>query len=183
MSRLRIRYLPLLIAGLLVQILIFTPILGKSDIIHDVGPYIYVGTLATTLFVMFKNLQIPGMPVIILGAFLNALVITANGGYMPSPESALEDAGLLERVQADEQDKADGDYVLTNSTVADDDTHLRVLGDVLVVPERYPLSNVYSLGDIVIAIGAGIAIVLVMRRRPEDERPEEQRSVDSELVS
>lgn len=175
MAHLRIRYLPLLVVGMVIQVLMFTVILGRNELVQDIGPYIYIGTLFTTLFVMFKNISIPGMPVIILGAICNALVITANGGFMPAPESALERAGLLEHVQIEEQQKAEGDWVLSNSMVADDDTHLRFLGDVIVVPERYPFSNVYSIGDIIIAIGAAIAIITVMRSRPE-----EQHLVDSE---
>ncbi len=175
MAHLRIRYLPLLVAGLVIQVLMFTPILGRNELVQDIGPYIYIGTLFTTLFAMFKNISIPGMPIIILGAILNALVITANGGFMPSPTSALAEAGLLEHVEIEEQRKAEGDWVLSNSTVSDDDTRLGFLGDVIVVPERYPFSNVYSLGDIIIAIGAAVAIITVMRSRPE-----EQRSADSE---
>lgn len=170
-SGLRIRYLPLLIAALLVQVAIFSSILGTRDFIYDYGPYIYIGTLAMSLFVMLMNMQIPGMPVIALGAFLNAVVITANGGYMPSPRSALIEADRLQHVQVDEQKKADNEWVLSNSTVADDDTRLRFLGDVIPIPDSVPFANVISIGDIILAIGAGIAIVGVMHRRPDEHEP------------
>jgi hypothetical protein len=159
-SQFRIRYLPLAIAAVVIQVLIFSPILGTREFIHDIGPYIHIATLLMTMFVMAKNFHIPGMPVVLLGALLNAIVIIANGGFMPSPESALEDAGLLENAQS-------GNRVLSNSTVADDDTRLRFLGDVISVPEGIPLANVYSIGDLVLAVGVGIAIVTVMHRRPE----------------
>jgi hypothetical protein len=151
-------------------VLIFSPILGTREFIHDIGPYIHIATLLMTMFVMAKNFHIPGMPVVLLGALLNAIVIIANGGFMPSPESALEDAGLLENAQS-------GNRVLSNSTVADDDTRLRFLGDVISVPEGIPLANVYSIGDLVLAVGVGIAIVTVMHRRPE-----QQELADSETV-
>ena len=173
-SGLRIRYLALLVAAVVVQMAIFTPILGTRQFIHETGPYIYIATLLVTLFVMFNNRQIPGMTVIMLGAFLNALVIIANGGYMPSPASALREAGRLDYVQCNNPDK---DCILSNSTVADDDTRLRFLGDVIAMPDSFPLANVISLGDIVIAIGAAIAIVTVMHRRPTERRP-----ADSEIV-
>ncbi len=161
-SVIRIRYLPFLVAALLVQIAIFTPILGTRQFIYDFGPYIYIGTLLVTLAVMLKNVQIPGMPVIALGALLNALVIIANGGRMPSPESALREAGLLDRVRDGEQANANGESVFTNSTVTDDDTRLSFLGDIIAIPNI----NVISIGDILIAIGAAIAIVIIMRRKP-----------------
>ncbi len=168
---LRIRYLPLLIAAVLIQVAIFSPILGTRAIIHDIGPYIYIGTLAMSLFVMVMNFQIPGMKFIALGALLNAVVIVANGGYMPSPESALREADRLQYVQ---RDPDDDDSVLTYSVVADDDTRLLFLGDVIPIPGDLPRANVISIGDILIALGAGIAIVSVMRRRPE-RQPEPNR--------
>jgi hypothetical protein len=78
---------------------------------------------------------------------------------MPSPRSALERAGKLDTVQPEDTN------ILSNSTIADDDTRLSFLGDVIVIPERYPFANVMSIGDIVIAIGAIVAIVIVMHRK------------------
>lgn len=164
---LRIRLLPLLVGALLVQVAIFTPIAGGWEITHRVGPYIHIATLLVVLVVMSRNLHIPGMKIIIIGAALNALVITANGGFMPSPESALERAGRLERVRQDEAQRQGESYILSNSTIADDDTRLLFLGDVIAIPDRLPLSNVISIGDIVIAIGALVAIVRVMHREPD----------------
>ncbi|MDQ3549670.1 MAG: DUF5317 domain-containing protein [Chloroflexota bacterium] len=178
MSSLRIRYLPYLFAALAVQMAIFTPILGTRQFIHDTGPYIYIATLLVTLFVMFNNRQIPGMTVIMFGAFLNALVITANGGYMPSPAEALREAGRLDYVQCSDEDK---DCIHSNSTVADDDTRLRFFGDVIAMPDSLPLANVISPGDIVIAIGAAIAIVTVMHRRPEEREPTDTETAPSQL--
>lgn len=169
----RINWWPLLFAALLVQILIFSQLLGTRAIIHDIGPYLYIGTLAMTLAVMLRNLHIPGMWVIALGAALNALVITANGGFMPSPESALRAAGRIDEVQESEAEKASGSYVLSNSTIADDDTRLRFLGDVLAIPDAVPLANVISVGDIVIAIGAAVAIVSVMHGRGRGDELDE----------
>lgn len=174
-AQVRLRYLPLLVGALVVQVLIFSAILGTRDIVHRVGPYIYIGTLIVTLFVMVMNRRIPGMWIIALGALLNALVITANGGFMPSPEDALREAGRLDEVLEDEREQEDGSYVLSNSTIADDDTRLLFLGDVLAIPEGWPLANVISIGDILIAIGAVVAIVRVMHLRPREPEPAEQR--------
>lgn len=170
MSGLRFRYLPLLVIAVVIQMAIFTPILGKFQLIHETGPYIYIATLIATLFAMFQNRQVPGMKVIILGAFLNALVIIANGGYMPSPESALAEAGRLEYVQCNWQAE-NADCIHSNSTVADEDTRLRFLGDVVAMPGNLPLANVISPGDIFIAIGAAIAIISVMHGRHVTRQP------------
>ena len=178
----RIRLLPMLVLALLVQVAIFSPLLGQQPFIHDIGPYIHIATILMSLFVMTRNLHIPGMPVIIAGAALNALVIIANGGYMPSPEDALRESGQYEHVYVSEEERRTGGYTLTNSTVANDDTNLRFLGDVIPIPEGIPLANVISIGDIVLAIGAGIAIVRVMhlkRREDEGASGESERAADA----
>jgi hypothetical protein len=161
-SQVRLRYPWLLFAALFVQIAIFSQLLGQYAFIHRVGPYIHIATLLTTLFVMWQNAHIPGMKVIMLGAALNLIVIAANGGFMPATRSALEESGRIEILEPDEQRAAGDRPVLSNSRIKNDDTNLWWLGDVWAVPDRLPASNVYSIGDVVLAIGAGIAIVRVM---------------------
>ncbi|HUG14051.1 MAG TPA: DUF5317 domain-containing protein [Thermomicrobiales bacterium] len=163
----RIGLLPVLLAALLVQVAIFTPIAGRWEITHSIGPYAHIATLLAVLFVMLRNLHIPGMKIIVVGAALNALVITANGGFMPSPESALERAGRLDRVRQEQARQQGESPVLSNSEIADDDTRLLFLGDVIAIPDRLPLANVISIGDIVIAAGAVIAITRSMHRKQD----------------
>lgn len=160
--RVRFRALPLFVGAAFVQVLIFTPLLGTRAFIHEYGPLIYIGTVLASLAAILLNLRIPGMPLMALGAALNALVIIANGGYMPSTEEALARAGKLETVERAEDRAPGDDWVLTNSTIADDDTRLLFLGDVLAIPEGVPLANVISAGDILLALGAAIAVLRMM---------------------
>jgi hypothetical protein len=166
----RFRYLPLLMVALAVQVLIFTPLMGQMAFIHRIGPYLYMISTLITLFVLFKNLHIPGLSIILIGAVLNAVVIFANGGFMPTRAELLDEAGRLENVQQSEESAASGERLThTNSVIADDDTRLYFLGDTIAIPQRVPLSNVISIGDILIAIGAAVATARVMRLKPEPE--------------
>lgn len=172
----RIRYLPLLVLALAVQFLIFTPLLGREPWIHDIGPYLHIATILASFFVITRNFHIPGMPIIALGAALNATAIIANGGFMPSPEDALRESGLYADVHVTEEERRTDDYLFTNSTVANDDTNLAFLGDVIPIPEELPLANVISIGDVFIDLGAVVAIIRVMhlgKARDEDEDEEE----------
>ena len=45
----------------------------------------------------------------------------------------------------------DGEFENSNIT---NDAKLRFLGDIFYIPEEWPLSNVFSFGDIAIVIGA-----------------------------
>lgn len=165
----RFRYMPLLFISVLIQVLIFTPLMGQMDIIHRIGPYLYMASLTMSLIVLALNLRIPGLSIVLLGALLNAIVIFANVGYMPTHASTLEEAGRIHKVvQTDESIAAGETLTHTNSVIADDDTRLVFLGDVFAIPDGFPLSNVISIGDIFIALGAAVTIVLVMRLKPEE---------------
>ncbi len=115
---------------------------------------------------LWLNRRIPGMAVLAAGAALNALVIGLNGGVLPASARALVAAGLPTHAAR-----------FTNSTVL---AHPRLgfLGDVFWVPKGVPFSNVFSVGDALIAAGA-FAVVhlatgsrLFSRRRPADAAPE-----------
>jgi Family of unknown function (DUF5317) len=86
------------------------------------------------------NWRVPGILLTALGAALNLLAITANGGVMPASPAALARAGLAD------------DPGFQNSTVLAD-PRLAFLGDVFAVPASWPLSNVFSVGDVLIAVG------------------------------
>lgn len=158
----RLRALPLFFGAAFVQVLIFTPLLGTRGFIHDYGSLIYIASVVASLAAILLNLRIPGMKIMALGAALNALVIIANGGFMPSTEEALARAGKLEAVERSEAQAPGDDWLLTNSKIADDDTRLLFLGDVIAIPEGVPLANVISIGDILLALGAAITVLRVM---------------------
>jgi hypothetical protein len=88
------------------------------------------------------------------------VTIAVNGGTLPASPSALRRAGLP--LTEDE---------FSNSAVIED-ALLPWLGDVFAVPAGMPLANVFSIGDIVMALGAAYAVHricgtrLVRRRTP-----------------
>jgi hypothetical protein len=86
------------------------------------------------------NRRVPGMLLTGLGAALNLLAIAANGGVMPASPAAVARAGLAD------------DPGFQNSAVLAD-PRLAFLGDVFAVPASWPLSNVFSVGDVLIAAG------------------------------
>jgi hypothetical protein len=89
------------------------------------------------------NWRVPGLPLIAVGAALNLLAIAANGGVMPASHEALAAAGLPV------------DQAGFQSSTALADPRLAFLGDVFAIPDAWPLSNVFSVGDLL--IGAGLA--------------------------
>ncbi len=90
----------------------------------------------------WRNRRLPGLPVLALGGFLNALAIGLNGGTLPASPSALRRAGLPVA-----QDKFLNSGALAHPRLA-------FLGDNYPSPAWFPLHNVYSIGDLLILCGA-----------------------------
>ena len=99
------------------------------------------------------NRRVPGMALTALGAALNLLAIAANGGVMPASPDALATAGL----------PAGGPGFQNSDAVAD--PRLAFLGDIFAIPASWPLSNVFSVGDVLIALGIVWALHRICRSR------------------
>jgi hypothetical protein len=99
------------------------------------------------------NWRLPGVPLIALGAACNLAAIAANGGVMPASSTALAGAGLPVHASG-----------FQNSTALAD-PRLAFLGDVFFIPASWPLSNVFSVGDVLIALGIVWAVHGICRSR------------------
>lgn len=104
------------------------------------------------------NLRTPGMALVVAGMCTNLIAILSNGGHMPALPSALRAAGLHFETNR-------------NSTMAAS-PHFAWFVDRWALPSWVPLGNVFSVGDVLIAAG-GFVFVLVAsgalahrRRRP-----------------
>jgi Family of unknown function (DUF5317) len=149
LTALRFRWRWAVLAGIVTQVLLFsTPL---NEVVGTLGPLIYVASTALVLAAMILNWRITGMPVIALGAVSNLTAIIANRGYMPADPDAMSSLGQTISV------------AYSNSVIVRDPA-LRPLTDIFALPRWLPFANVYSIGDILIAIGIVIVIVAAMRR-------------------
>ena len=156
LAELRLRWVPLILLGLAVQVAIFTDAVGRA--IGDAGPALYVASTALVLVAVLRNVTVPGVWLIAIGAGCNLAAIVANGGWMPADPTALESIGGL----------ANG---YTNSIVVADPA-LGPLTDIFALPPWLPLANVFSVGDVLIGIGIAATIALAMRgATPSRGRP------------
>jgi hypothetical protein len=96
---------------------------------------------------LLSNIRLPGLWVLTLGAGFNAIAIVANGGVMPARAAAMEAAGIPM--------PSPGEFA---NSQALPHPRLSFLGDVFAWPRPLPLSNVFSIGDVLIVAGAAIAI-------------------------
>src|SRR5262245_15666726 len=141
----------LAVGGLVVQVLLFAPALADR-IPPDAGAAIYVTSTAAVFIAVLRNLRIPGMVLVALGALSNLAAVVANGGVMPTTEAALRAAGLAPA------------EAFSNSAVLAD-PRLGPLTDIFAIPGGLPLANVFSVGDVLIGLGIALVVALAMRGR------------------
>src|SRR5205823_2821431 len=143
LSQVRLRYAPAIFGALVLQIVIISVVPGGSPWLHRV---LHIGSYALAAVFVVANRRLAGMRMLALGASLNLIAILANNGVMPASRSALRTAGRL---------TSSTDF---RNSAAVPHPRLLFLGDILAVPHAVPLANVYSIGDVCIAIGVAIAI-------------------------
>ena len=150
LGHLRFRWAPLALLGLAVQVALFSdPLAG---VVGDAGPPVYVASTLAVLVAVLRNLDIPGLAIIAIGACSNLAAILANGGYMPADPDAVASIGGI----------APG---YSNSSVTTQPA-LAPLTDIFATPAWLPFSNVFSIGDVLIAAGVAVTIVIAMRMDP-----------------
>lgn len=129
----------LAVAALLVQVLIISVLPGGGGGLSEEIHLATYGLLGAFLVV---NRHVPGLLVIAAGGALNLAAIVSNGGVMPADPDAIAAAGIP-------QDTTE----FANSAPADA-APLGFLGDVFSTPGWMPIHNVFSVGDVVIVLGA-----------------------------
>jgi len=121
---------------------------------------VLAGSYLCLLAMAWGNRHLPGIRLIALGVLMNFAVMVVNGGYMPVTPEALVTAGhqgLVYSMESGARVANSKDVILER-----EETTLWWLSDVFVIPGDWPLSGSFSLGDIVIALGAFVLIQAAM---------------------
>jgi hypothetical protein len=136
-----------ILSALALQLLIVTiaPTLFSSR----VADLLHLGSYALAVWFLWANRALPWLWVAAVGGALNLAAIAANGGEMPARRAALRSAGLLHP----------GDGFANSGVIAH--ARLAFLGDVFSVPKGFPFANVFSVGDVVLLVGAALLTITV----------------------
>jgi hypothetical protein len=130
-------------AAIAIQVVIVSILPGSIGALGEplhMSSYLLLGVFA------WLNRGITGLPIVALGGLSNFICITVNGGVMPADPDALRAIG-----------RSPGSDEFINSTAL---AHpkLAFLGDIIATPASWPVSNVYSVGDLLILSGAFILV-------------------------
>lgn len=150
LAKLEFRGVPLLLLALLVQIVIISLIPEGNEGMKQAA---HIGSYLIVFVFLAANVRVPGVWLIAVGALLNFVAIAANHGVMPADPDAMEKAGIARRP---------GEFQNSRQV---DDARMPWLGDVFWLPESWPVSNVFSVGDVLIVCGATLGMHQVCRSR------------------
>lgn len=150
-GRRALRWWPALFVGIVAQALPESVEVDRAAVMASLA-----ASYASLTAFALANLRLTGMPVVLVGLLLNAVVILSNGG-MPVRADAIRAAGLGDPVEVDSLDFG------TKRHLEDDEDRLMVLADI--IPVR-PLREVLSFGDLILALGIGDVVFRLLRRPP-----------------
>jgi hypothetical protein len=117
---------------------------------------LWLASYVLLILVLAANRRIAGTLIMAGGLACNLVAILANHGLMPVRKEALQALGV--------------DYHVQNNSIQLAHANLGFLIDRWAVPSWLPMANVYSVGDVLIAVGTLVAIVATMKApRPEPD--------------
>lgn len=163
LGQVRVRCSYLILVALGIQIIVFSSWWAALPLWPWLTPLCYAVSLGLLILTVWLNRAVPGFPLLGIGLLLNTVVILANGGSMPASLQALQAAGIATSQAAFEAGRT------ANSSVMDSSTPLWFLGDIFWIPQPLPLANVFSIGDVLIALGAIWFVVAHTRPAPNTQ--------------
>ena len=144
-----LKQLWLVLVATLPQLLAFFLQATRERIPNQWIPFILISSQLILLVFVWLNRKVPSMWLLGIGLLLNLTVIVLNSGWMPVTPEILESQGALEGSwQIGSRHGYSKDIVLTK-----EDTNLWILSDILTLPKWIPYRVVYSIGDVIIALG------------------------------
>ncbi len=120
---------------------------------------------------IYFNRSILAFKIIFVGIFLNFFVIMANGGQMPVSGELMVNIGLIDNMMNIRDGK-----IITH-TLINDHTVFKYLGDIFVLGKPYPRPKIFSIGDVIMALGVFIYIQEIMIKKAAIKKLKKEKTV------
>jgi hypothetical protein len=145
LGEIRLRGTGLVFASLATQVVLFTPL--STAVPGALDSTVHIATYVLLLSFIALNVRRPGLAICGVGLAANSVAIFTNGGRMPITLRAWTATGRLSA-----QITAHGFH--TNNVLAGPHATLAWLGDIFALPSAVPLATAFSVGDLLILLGA-----------------------------
>jgi hypothetical protein len=162
----RLRWWPVPVVALVIQLILYSPPFDAWPLIVAAGPFIGLATMFGVLLMLVRNATgqtRPACLVAALGIVLNLTVMLANDGVMPRADHLAAHPGQVTAWTADAP-------TLSNVTPISPETRLPLLADIVPQPGWLPSSNVFSIGDFLLAGGLTLWAFQVTYQRRRQAR-------------
>ena len=167
-----------ILAFALQAVIIWAPLESGNGLTHP-RTLLLLGSYGILVAVVLLNRKLAGIVIIGLGLLLNLTVMVANDGFMPVDSSVLRTAGLEELALSDET----GSRLTSTKDILlpREQTNLWVLSDIFVIPANWPLSTIFSIGDVFLAIGVFVFLQRYLSKSPAMQNSEQTSPVDPDF--
>jgi len=78
LADIQFRWGPLIALGFLAQVVLFSDAVASR--VGDLGPVLYVASTLVVVIAVLRNLDLPGIPLVVLGAICNMAAIASKNG-------------------------------------------------------------------------------------------------------
>ena len=134
---------------LLIQIAV-TSLQGDIEFIGQIGGYLYIAVYIIGFVFLYINRNLPGLILILIGVFLNFLVMSVNGGRMPVSAEA---AAAIDPMYVEVFKAAITETEYAKHILLTESSRLKFLADIIPLTKPYPITQIISIGDVVMNIG------------------------------
>lgn len=149
-DRLKIRAVWLLPLVCLSQIAAIVIARQFSQVVSSI---LLIAGYSLLLVAAWLNRHLSGLSVVLVGICLNFLVITANGGVMPTTLQTIETTGRVQNLTTSLSANPAINPLSGSKAGLVVEPKLILLGDIIAVPLPGRLASALSVGDLIIAVG------------------------------
>jgi hypothetical protein len=140
----RFRWVELFYVAIGIQIVAFPASFLPWETSDGLGRVLWLTSYAVLCVAALLNVRVTGVPVVAVGMLSNMAAVLANGGHMPALPGALRAAGEASGIHFNSAEMAS--------------PHVSWLADRWAAPDWLPWANVFSVGDVVIAVGVIVIV-------------------------
>jgi hypothetical protein len=148
LAEIRLRAIWLFYVAIALQLAAFPPMFFPWTTADSVARPLWLASYGCLVAAAVVNRHLRGIVLVIAGMASNLVAVLANGGVMPTLPSAARGAGHMGAAKY--------------NSVTNADPSLGWLVDRWAAPDWIPLANVFSVGDVVLALGAFVLVLTAM---------------------